>query len=613
MPILPFDLPPGLNRDDTDYASIRYVDGANVRFEGNYAEIDGGFERFSFNALTGVCRNIFGWTDPAGVNIYVFGLHNGLAVDQNGSFAYITPDASVAASGTIEVVALPSVNQTFVVSGQTFTFKTTRSGTGEVTIGANVSACAANIVTAINTDIGAQVTASAVGAVVTVVADTAGWAGNLALTSSAPGLVLSGYGFLEGGGTYVAGAINGTGSDGYGSGSFGGGDWGQTSPGQYFAQTWSFGSRRGLLFANPRGQTVFAWDGNAANKASPLGNAPRVVNYLLTTFNGQLMALGCTDTGGTYNPLCIRTTDPGFTNAWFPGDATIAQNFYLNGNGRLVCGRNLGRYVAAWTDSETHFLQYDGTQWLAELAGPGGICGPNAAAVVGQTAYWITPDLNFMAYPAGGEPAVIKCPIREDFEQNAAPSQSTKISASTYRAKNEIRWDYADRRDNGGIEISRFIRYNYKTGAWSKGTYARTAYIDAGPGPNPLGVDFAGNIYVQEVKDENGGSLADGGQFSWFLKTSPLYIGNADRWTMVRKFWPDIARQVGVVNLKFYTRDYPQGEDTMRGPYVAAAGQSRVDIRLSGRLVAVEYCGSSAPAGGRIGKPSIDYQQTSGR
>jgi hypothetical protein len=610
--ILQLDIPQGLVGDNTDFANQGWKDGSNFRFYLGYAEMDGGFEKFTLNTLPGVCRTIFGWTDQNSIINYAFGLHNGLFVDQNGDFADITPAASSFASGTITVSANPVANQTFTVGSQLFTFKASRAVAGDVAIGANTTATATNIVSALNLDLGALITASSAASVVTVVADTGGFAGNLPFKNgNATGIVFSGYGFLQGGGTFAPGQISGTGSAGFGTGAFGGGNFGQSVGTDFFPLTWSGGARRGLFYFSPRGQTAFEWNGNVASDAVPLANAPEKINSLLTTTNGQLMALGCTDTGGLYNPVCIRITDPRFPTAWFPALDNTAQQTYLNATGRLVGGRNIGNYVVVWTDSEAHFGTFSSPAWNFERAGPGGLCGPNAAVTVGQTAFWLTPDLQFMTYAAGGEPTVLLCPVRDEFVANAAPSQNDKIVASTYRSKEEIRWDYADRRDGDGIEVSRFVRFNFKTGAWSKGSYARTAFIDAGPGKSPLGTTYDGTIYAHETTLN--GSLADGGQYQAFIESGDLYLGSADRQYLLRKMWPDLKDQFGPCWLTVWTRRYPQDSEVEFGPYSMAPGKSEQDLLCQGRVMRFRLSWDSAPAGGRLGRLSVDVQPTSQR
>jgi len=62
-------------------------------------------------------------------------------------------DYDIAAVGTITMSGVATLNETFIVSTQTFTWKNTRTTTGEVTIGASASEAVTNIVTAIAADL----------------------------------------------------------------------------------------------------------------------------------------------------------------------------------------------------------------------------------------------------------------------------------------------------------------------------------------------------------------------------------------------------------------------------------------------------------------------------
>jgi hypothetical protein len=81
---------------------------------------------------------------------------------------------AVASQGSILMWATASVDETFVIDTQTFTWKNARSGTGEVTIGANVGEAIANIVTAITADL------------TTVTAVVDGW--GVVITAAIPGI-----------------------------------------------------------------------------------------------------------------------------------------------------------------------------------------------------------------------------------------------------------------------------------------------------------------------------------------------------------------------------------------------------------------------------------------
>jgi hypothetical protein len=77
---------------------------------------------------------------------------------------------------------------------------------------------------------------------------------------------------------------------------------------------------------------------------------------------------------------------------------------------------------------------------------------------------------------------------------------------------------------------------------------------------------------------------------------------------MVLCLWPDLADQVGPVNLTVSSRLKPQGDDTARtiGPFAMAVGDDKTDLRLSGRLFKFKFSGNSAPTAARLGKPVVD-------
>ena len=595
---IPLELAPGLVSDDTDFSTGGWRDGSNVRFWRGKPETVKGWESLTLTLLAGVCRTVWGWSDSSNLLNFALGCHNNLTVWQNGELAVVTP-VSVAATGTITVSGTPVANETFVVGTQTFTFKAARAVAGEVTINATPATQAANIVTAINADIAATATSAAVSAVVTVTATTAGVAGNLiVLTEAATGIAVSGSGKLSGGSGFVTGQIDGTGSVGYGTGAYGVGDYGEPSTVDYFPLTWSYGSRLGVLYANPRGQGIFKWENVTSSPATALSGAPAAVNSILVSWTGQVMAFGCTDTGGLFNPSCIRISDILAPTTWTISTSSTAQQFYLEGNGRIVGARAIGQYVFVWTDSELHVGVFTDS-WSFQRAGAGGLCGPNAAVVVGQTAYWVSPDLQFYSCPLGGAPVLLVCPIREDFADNAASGQNDKIVAASVAERGEVVWFYADGRE--GYENSRAVRLSTVDGAWMRDDLARTAFVDSNPGPSPVGVTYGGAIYWHER-----GSSADGGVLASSLRSGGQYMDPASRMTLLRGLWPDFKDQVGAINLTIFTRDYPQDDETTWGPYVIAANANKVDFLVSGRIFDFEFSASSSPSAWRMGKPTFD-------
>lgn len=411
--------------------------------------------------------------------------------------------------------------------------------------------------------------------------------------------------------SFTPGAVDGTGTSGYGTGSYGSGQYGEPSASDYFPLTWSLAAYGQTLIACPRNQTIFQWSNNTGTPAAAVTNAPAQVTYALVSPQRQIFAIGCSqEVGGAFNPMCVRHSDVAGATGWTTDitSGSTSREYVLPGGGRLVAGRVMGKNLLIWSNYELFLGTYVGqlTQvWTFDKIGEKcGLIGPNAAVVVDQTAYWISPDRQFHSYTLGGPVLDVPCPIREDFANNLSASQGDKIVASSIAEFSEVRFDYPDSRD--GYENSRYVAVNLPTlltapdNAWYRGKMARTAMVDAGPSDYPCGVTYGGAIYWHER-----GNSADGQPFAWSLTTASIYL-NEDNAVLVRGFWPDIADQIGPVSFSISTRHYPQGDLTTYPTVMVAAGQATADFKAEGRLFTVTISGSSIPSRARLGRLVFD-------
>ena len=418
---------------------------------------------------------------------------------------------------------------------------------------------------------------------------------------------------------FTAGAIDGTGGAGYGTGAYSVGDYSEPSVADYFPLTWSLGAYGQTLIACPRGQTIFQWSNNTANPAAAVSNAPAAVTYALVAPTRQVFALGCSaESGGVFDPLIIRHSSVGAITEWNTAANTTAREYRLPGGGRIVGGRVMGSYILVWTSNSLWLGTYVGslTQiWRFDQVGyQCGLIGPNAAVVVGQRAFWIGPDLQVYRYDLGGQAQPVVCPIIKDFKDNLASAQGDKIVASSISPFSEIRFDYPDSRD--GNENSRYIAASVPMlnenpdYAWYRGEMARTAFCDAPPAPTPsypIGVTYGGSVYWQEK-----GNTADGGAFSWYIETADNYL-DPDTNMMVRQIWPDFKDQQGPVYVDLTTKFSPQGDASVDTGSPMAPGDSKSDVRATGRLVRVKFYGNSSPTYVRMGNPTFLVNQAGGR
>ena len=599
MPRVVFELPPGLNNDDTTFAaSGRYADGSNVRFWRGRAQVLGGWEAITTTALTGICRKLFGWSDNAAVLNIASGSHSALQVYQGGAVYDITPfgPPTRLASNPLTVTnGSAVVTVAHVAHGLT-------SGNSVIIAG---SAAVGGI------------TPNGTFAITVLGVDSYTYTFTSNATSPATG-----------GGTGViitpqvalpAGNVDGTGGAGYGTGTWSTGTYSSPSTVDYFPRTWSMSAWGQNLIANPRNGAIYAWTNNTGSRAVAVANAPVQVTYSLVSPTRQVFALGCNQEASpyTFDPLVIRHSSIGNNTEWNTAASTTAREYRLPGGGRIVCGAVVGENLLVWTTGGLFLGTFVGSlvqPWRFDQVGEDcGCIGPNAFTVVGQRAFWVGPNLQFYGYSLGSEPQLIPCPIQDAFADNMAPAQTDKITVGSTAFFDEVRIDYPDARD--GVECSRYLAAHVPTlinspeNAWYGGIMARTAYTDAPPSPNafPVAADPSGGLYWHEK-----GQTANGGVISWYIETADNFL-DPDRTMQVRTLWPDFQDQVGAIEVSVTTRFYPQATETTTSGQTMTPGQSKSDIRASGRLAKLRFSGSASPTFARLGNPTIDIAPAGGR
>lgn len=407
-----------------------------------------------------------------------------------------------------------------------------------------------------------------------------------------------------------AGPVDGAGGRGFGTGTYSSGAYSTPSLSDYFPRTWSLSAWGEALIASPRGGAIYLWDNDPNQRAKLLAAAPGRVSAMLVSATDQVFALGCEEeVSRQFNPLCIRHSSIRDAEVWATRADTTAREYILPGGGRIVGACNIGSGMLVWTDHALFLGSFVGAlnqPWRFDRIGEQcGLIGPNAATVVGQTAYWLGPDYQFRRCIAGGEPEVLVCPIAQDMVTHFAVSQDDKVVASTNTAFQEVRFDYPDARD--GFENSRYLALSVPDGVWSRGVMARSAFIDAGPQSNPIGVSPQGDCFWHER-----GFSADGAPFSWFLETADNFQPGGEL-SLVRGIWPDIGDQIGPVSLTLVGRMTPAGTETCRTSVALPVGAEWVDLRITARLFRVRFSGDSAPTRGRLGCPVFDIVATGRR
>lgn len=416
----------------------------------------------------------------------------------------------------------------------------------------------------------------------------------------------------------AAGSINGSlEGPGWGSGPWGSGPWGGGSGADYWPRTWAMDTYGDWLIANPRREGIYQWTGDTAVVATAVTNAPAEVTYTIVTPSRQIMALGCNEeTSGTFNPMCIRWSDIEAITTWTTSATNNAGEHILKGGSRIVAARVVGPHILVWTDTAVHLGTFIGDPqqtFRFDLIGSDcGLIGPNAFAILNQTAHWMGSDRQPRIMELGAAPQTLPFPISRDFTDNLVTVQADKIVAATTSQYGEVEWFYPDARD--GDENSRYIVFGSEESrragrpVWSKGILARTAGIDAGATTFPIRVTYGGNVYYHED-----GVSAAGSAIEWFIKSGHFYLDKGGQAMMLTSFEPDFEEQDDSVTLTVTSRQYPKASEVTHGPYTITTDATKKDFRASGKLISVKFSGSSTTPSMRLGLPTFVGEPTGRR
>lgn len=409
---------------------------------------------------------------------------------------------------------------------------------------------------------------------------------------------------------FTAGDADAKGGIGYGTGAYGVGNYGEPSNEDYFALTWSLDNYGSKLIANPRGQGIFEWDSGDAN-ATIVANAPTEVTFMRVTPTRQIMAYGCNEeTSGTFNARCIRFSDIEDIDDWTTSATNNAGEHILQDAGRIVSAVEVGDFAFVFTNNGVFLETYTGSPTqlydYSRLGGKtgSGLCGPNAATVLGQTCFYISPDFRLWAVGLGGSPTRIENPIGSNLVDDIEPTQADKVVLGTVSEFQEILIYYQSR---GGSDVDKFYSVSASNNQWGAGDVGRSAYIDANPNEYPLAVSPDGAVYWHEK-----GYSADGGARSWSAETGFIHL-NGERALRLRGIWPDFKNQIGAVNLTVTTRMFPQGSETVNGPFKLTPNMDKYDFLTVGSFIKLKFEGTSAPARVRFGEINLDVKVSSKR
>jgi len=394
-------------------------------------------------------------------------------------------------------------------------------------------------------------------------------------------------------------------------------------------RVWSHDNFGEDLFVNPRDGGVYRWDrtnglGTRAVEISTISgaeNTPTIAKQVVVSDQGHVFAFGANTYGTTtQDPLLVRFSS--FNNPLvYTVSATTSAGFLSIGSGsEFVQAVKTKREILVFTDISLHTLRYLGAPLyygIEQIASNITIVGPSAAVATQDFVFWMGKD-NFYVYAGGTQ--TLPCTVKDKVFLDFNSSQADKVVAGINSEFTEVIWFYpseSNSLNNGGTgDIDKYVVYNYGQKIWYFGTLARTAWLDRGIRTFPIA---AGSPYLYNHET---GYDDDGSAMTSFIESSPMDIGDGDKFTLIQKVIPDLTFEGSVnqstpaANFTIKARNEP-GEDygnTSSGTATRTATSpvelftNQIDLRSRGRSFALRVDSSATGMKWKLGTPRVNIR-----
>jgi hypothetical protein len=239
---------------------------------------------------------------------------------------------------------------------------------------------------------------------------------------------------------------------------------------------------------------------------------------------------------------------------------------------------------------------------------------PNAVVDTGDVVIWMGVD-NFYIYT--GRVEVMPCTLREFVFNDINLFQSHKIHGATNKLHSEVTFFYPS---GDSDECDRYVTYSLTEGVWYGGLLSRTAWLDQGLFRYPLAASVDGYLYDHEVGDGDGEQNPPVG-LDAYIETSPIEMGEGDKFMLVRRLLPDISFEGSTntapeMDVTITGHTYPGGgynptaDGTITRTAVVTLEQftTTIPLRLRARSIAFRFSTDMTGVKWRLGDCRIEIR-----
>jgi len=610
MPLQKLQFRPGVVRDLTGYTNEGGWRSSNlVRFRYGFPQSIGGWAKYSTSQFLGTCRSMLNWITLSGDNLLGMGTNLKYYVERGGTYNDITPLRSTvtltnpfAATNGSSIITVTDSSHG-CTDGDFVTFS------GATSLGGNVTAAVLNKEY--------EITYVDVNTYTITVAVTA----NSSDTGNG-GTVTAAYQINVGLDTQVGGT-------GWGAGTWGRGTWGSaaTLSATNTLRLWSQDNYGEDLIFNVRNGGVYYWDASAgystrgvtlASLSTDPSTPTLAAQVLVSDRDRHVIAFGANQGSSTaQDPLLIRFSSQEDPFTWTPTATNTAGDLRLGSGSSIVHAVETKREILVFTEVALYSMQYIGPPYtfgIQLISSNISINGYNSAAAIDDTVFWMG-DLEFYVYTGKTDP--LQCPLKDYVFNDFNFSERDKVYAGLNSEFNEVTWFYPSASSS---ENDRYVTFNYREQVWTYGNMARTAWLDHGVRQYPIGASPDHYLYNQEFGTDDG-STTPSTPLNAYIESSPLDIGDGDRFSFVRRIIPDVtfinSTNTPQLDMIIKTQNYPgsnyqNGSDSeiVRTATVPVEQYTQVkDIRLRGRSIILRVESNRLGTCWRLGSPRVEIQQ----
>lgn len=618
MPFIPLKFRPGVNRDQTNYTNEGgWYECDKIRFLSGQPQKIGGWVKYTFETIIGVCRQMWGWVTTYSDNLLALGTNAKFYIEAGGNLYDITPLRETTAAGDV-------------------TFAATDGSTTITVTDASNGAAAGDYVTFVDAvSLGGAITADVLNQnyEIKTVIDGNTYTIETAVAANASDVGNGGsscYGQYE----ISVGNPGGTFGYGWGTSTWGRGAWGSgsTVPVELPQTAWMIANFDNDLVFNQRTGgygPIYYWSrGTLADPTtalqtrgvllSSLAGASavpvRAGQVLVSQNDKHLLAFGAVPYGSSdpndYDPLLIRWANQDDPVNWTPEVTNSAGFIRVSRGSYIVQALATRQEILVFTDSTLESLQFLGTTdvfGLQSLADNISIMSARAATTVNNVVFWMGID-KFYAY--SGRVETLPTTLRDHVFNNLNYDQTEQIISGTNEGWNEVWWFYPTADSN---EINAYVVYNYLERIWYYGSLSRTAWLDSSLRQYPQSVSG------QYIYDQERGVNADTEPMEAYIQSSDFDISDGEQFMLTRRMIPDVSfngsdtaenpTPTAYITLtpKRFPGSSPQSEPNLNVIETSAnIFTEEVFIRARGRSVAFKIGSTEAGVQWQLGTPRLD-------